>query len=167
MRYYKFIVCIMIASLPTYSDGKTDCVRSEPTSTIASNSPLKIKRLVSNIESWVYKEEIEVDPNTKLLIENKGCESYWIEYKITILKSKKDKKKTYRKLISILELVSRFNESGINLKKIISILKSTPESRIYNKEIYISDNEFGESFTLEKERDRDKVKFILSANIGL
>ncbi|MBM9578642.1 hypothetical protein JWG45_15965 [Leptospira sp. 201903070] len=143
----------------------SECVRSKPISTIKSNSPFKVIKLSK--EEWIYKEQIEIDSNTKVIIENKGCESYWIEYQI-LLSNLEAQVSAYNRLIEVIKIISKLNKSSINLIKVSTILRDTNETKIYKDENRISENEFGEYFTLTKKKYKDgSVQFTLSAEIGL
>ncbi|WP_162882176.1 hypothetical protein [Leptospira mayottensis] len=135
---YTLIVINLTILLSTVE--ASDCVRSTPISTMKSNSPYKVTEL--NKKTWIYKEQVEIDPNTKIIIENKGCESYWIEYRI-FLSNLDNNVNAYERLIEVIKAISRFNNSSINLVKVISILKKTAEIKIYKGENKISENELG------------------------
>ncbi|WP_167883389.1 hypothetical protein [Leptospira yasudae] len=161
----KYALIVINLTVFLFAVEGSECVRSTPTSTIKSNSPFKVTRLNGKVE--IYKEQIEIDPNTKVIIENKGCESYWIEYRI-LFSNLDTNGNAYKRLIEVIKVISRFNKSSINLVKIANILNETAENEIYKDENIISENEFGESFTLSKKKKKDgTIQFILSAVIGL
>ncbi|WP_061218206.1 hypothetical protein [Leptospira weilii] len=160
----KFVLIIMNLTALLFAVEASDCVRSKPISTMKFNSPFKITKLSGRM--WIHKEQIELDPNTKVIIENKGCESYWIEYQILISNLDKDVG-AYERLIEVIKTISKFNKSSINLVKVASILKETDENKIYKEENMISKNEFGEYFTLSKKKDETVQIDTLSAVVGL
>ncbi|EKQ93095.1 hypothetical protein KHM19_32210 [Leptospira borgpetersenii] len=73
----------------------------------------------------------------------------------------------YTEIINSLLFIQKFNESSVNLSKIAKMLKKSNERDIINKNIPISNNEFGEYFRLEKRMDKNKIIYSLLTVIGL
>ncbi|XDD53002.1 hypothetical protein AB3N62_10960 [Leptospira sp. WS4.C2] len=156
-----FILLIFLSIDSLFSEK---CQRDIPEATLRSDFPLKITSKYSKSKN-TFLETFTFNSQQMIVIENKGCESYWIEYffKFPI----NGKINSYSEIIKSLSLINKYNESGINISMIIKILKNSEEKNIINKDIKISDNEFGEYFRLEKKTEKSKIIYSLSAIIGL
>jgi hypothetical protein len=140
-------IYILLSFLSIDSIFSEECQRDIPEATLRSDFPLKITSKYSKNKNS-FLESFTFNSQQMIIIENKGCESYWIEYffKFPI----NAKINAYTEIIKSLSLINKYNESSINISMILKKLKKSEEKNIINKDIKISNNEFGEYFRLEK-----------------
>ncbi|PTM37899.1 hypothetical protein CLV95_1435 [Leptospira borgpetersenii serovar Javanica] len=156
------IVLLLFLSInPLSAEG---CVRSIPEATLRSDFPVKITSKYLKDQD-TYQETFSFNKNQFVVIENKGCESYLIEYFFEFPSNIKIN--YYTEIINSLLFIQKFNESSVDLSKIAKMLKKSNERDIINKNIPISNNEFGEYFRLEKRMDKNKIIYSLLTVIGL
>ncbi|MCG6162069.1 hypothetical protein [Leptospira bandrabouensis] len=162
MKYIIFLILSILSYLNILL--AEECQRGEPVATLSSNFPIKIRTTFSN-QKQIFTESFTFNNQQFIIIENKGCENYWIEYTFKFpINNKIDYYLEIQKSLSIIE---KHNESSINIAKILSILKKSNEKNIINKDISLSKNEFGEYFTLTKNKDKKEIVYSISAVIGL